>query len=81
VLEAIDLDRITSSGYSFQIEMTHNAWMKGFRIKEIPIVFEDRRAGYSKMNMAIAQEAIVMVIKLAVRHGFRRRPRAGISKQ
>ncbi len=75
VLEAINLDRITSSGYSFQIEMTHNAWMKGFRIQEIPIVFEDRRAGYSKMNMAIAQEAIFMVIKLAVRHGFRRRPR------
>ena len=75
VLEAIDLDHITSSGYSFQIEMTHNAWMKGFRIREIPIVFEDRRAGYSKMSMAIAREAIVMVIKLAARHGFRRSPR------
>ena len=75
VLEAINLDRITSSGYSFQIEMTHNAWMKGFRIKEIPIVFEDRRMGYSKMSMGIAQEAVFMVLKLAARHGFRRRPR------
>jgi dolichol-phosphate mannosyltransferase len=74
VLEAIDLDHVTSSGYSFQVEMTHNAWMKGFRIQEIPIVFEDRRMGYSKMSMAIAREAIVMVIKLAARHGFRRRP-------
>jgi dolichol-phosphate mannosyltransferase len=76
VLEAIDLDHITSSGYSFQIEMTHNAWMKGFRIREIPIVFEDRRMGYSKMSMGIAREAIVMVLKLAARHGFRRSPRA-----
>jgi dolichol-phosphate mannosyltransferase len=75
VLEAIELDRITSSGYSFQIEMNHNAWMKGFRIREIPIVFEDRRAGYSKMSLGIAREAIFMVLKLAARHGFRRSPR------
>ena len=74
VLEAIDLDHVTSSGYSFQIEMTHKAWMRGFRIREIPIVFEDRRAGYSKMSMAIAQEAIFMVLRLAARHGFRRSP-------
>jgi len=75
VLESIDLERITSSGYSFQIEMTHNAWMKGFRIREIPIVFEDRRMGYSKMSMNIAQEAVFMVLKLAARNGFRRTPR------
>jgi dolichol-phosphate mannosyltransferase len=76
VLEAIDLDRITSNGYSFQIEMTHTAWMKGFRVREIPIVFEDRRAGYSKMSRAIASEAFWMVLKLAARCGFRRAPRA-----
>ena len=76
VLEAIDLDRVTSNGYSFQIEMTHTAWMKGFRIQEIPIVFEDRRMGYSKMNMAIAREAFLMVLRLAASHGFRRSPRA-----
>jgi len=74
VLEAIALDTITSNGYSFQIEMTHTAWMKGFRIREIPITFEDRRAGYSKMSTAIAKEAFFMVIKLAARRGFRRSP-------
>ena len=75
VLESIDLDGVTSNGYSFQIEMNHNAWTQGFRIREIPIVFEDRRMGYSKMNMGIACEAFVMVLRLAARHGFRRRPR------
>lgn len=75
VLEAIDLDRVTSNGYSFQIEMTHNAWMKGFRIQEIPIVFEDRRLGYSKMRLGIAREAFIMVLRLAARNCFRRTPR------
>jgi dolichol-phosphate mannosyltransferase len=74
VLEAIDLEHITSSGYSFQVEMNHNAWMKGFRIQELPIIFADRRMGVSKMSMGIAREAIFMVLKLAARHGFRRRP-------
>lgn len=74
VLQAIDLERITSNGYSFQIEMTHTAWMKGFRIREIPIIFEDRRAGYSKMSKNIASEAFLMVLKLAARCGFRRHP-------
>lgn len=74
VLAAIDLDKIKSNGYSFQIEMTHNAWMLGFRIKEIPITFEDRRAGFSKMSKAIAYEAFFMVFKLWARSGFRRSP-------
>jgi dolichol-phosphate mannosyltransferase len=74
VLKAIDLDGIISNGYSFQVEMTYTAWMKGFRIVEIPIIFEDRRSGYSKMNTAIAKEALQIVWKLALRHGFRRRP-------
>lgn len=74
VLEAINLDKIVSNGYSFQVEMTHSAWMKGFRIVEIPIVFEDRRSGYSKMNKAIAKEAFWMVWRLAFRNGFRRSP-------
>lgn len=77
VLQAIDLDRITSNGYSFQIEMSHTAWMKGFAIREVPIVFEDRRAGYSKMRANIATEAFVMVLKLWARCGFRRSPRGG----
>jgi dolichol-phosphate mannosyltransferase len=77
VLQAIDLDRITSSGYSFQIEMTHTAWIKGFVIREVPIVFEDRRAGYSKMRANIAYEAVMMVLRLWARCGFRRSPRSG----
>lgn len=76
VLAAIDFDRITSSGYSFQIEMTHNAWMKGFRIVEIPITFADRLAGKSKMSKNIAVEAFFKVWKLAASHWFRRRPPA-----
>ena len=75
VLQAIDLDHITSNGYSFQIEMSHMAWMKGFAIREVPIVFEDRRAGYSKMRANIATEAFLMVLKLWARCGFRRSPR------
>lgn len=74
VLEAIDFGKITSSGYSFQIEMSHNAWMKGFKIVEIPITFEDRRAGCSKMSKNIAVEAFFKVWKLAAAHWFRRTP-------
>jgi dolichol-phosphate mannosyltransferase len=75
VLEAINLDSIRSNGYSFQIEMTHTAWLKGFRIAEIPITFEDRRAGYSKMNSRIVREALGMVWRLYLRNGLRRTPR------
>lgn len=64
VLESIDLDRIQSDGYSFQIEMNFKAWKKGFTIGEIPIVFVDRRAGTSKMSKKIVREAIWMVWKL-----------------
>ena len=75
VLAAVNLDRVKSNGYSFQIEMTHTAWMSGFRITEIPITFEDRRAGYSKMNPHIFKEALWMVWRLAFRNGLRRSPR------
>ncbi|HYC33143.1 MAG TPA: polyprenol monophosphomannose synthase [Gemmatimonadales bacterium] len=61
VLEAIDLDRVRSNGYSFQIEMSFRAWRKGFRLSEIPIVFTDRVEGQSKMNKRIVREAIWMV--------------------
>lgn len=71
VLEAIDLDTIRSNGYSFQIEMTFSAWKLGFRIAEIPITFEDRRSGYSKMNSAIVREALWMVVRLCFRSLFR----------
>ncbi len=74
VLESINMEKITSNGYSFQIEMTHTAWMKGFTVKEVPIVFEDRITGYSKMRANIATEAFMMVLKLWARCGFRRSP-------
>jgi dolichol-phosphate mannosyltransferase len=61
VLEAIDLDKVRSNGYSFQIEMTFRAWKKGFRLLEIPIVFIDRVEGQSKMNKRIVREAVWMV--------------------
>jgi dolichol-phosphate mannosyltransferase len=67
VLEAIDLDKIKSNGYSFQIEMTHTAWRLGFKIIEIPIIFEDRHLGQSKMNSSIIKEAFWMVMRLALR--------------
>ena len=75
VLQAIDLDAVRSNGYSFQIEMTHTAWWLGFRIGEVPIVFEDRRVGKSKFNSKIAREAFFMVWRLAARHWFRRHPK------
>ncbi|HEU5042419.1 MAG TPA: polyprenol monophosphomannose synthase [Gemmatimonadales bacterium] len=61
VLESIDLERVRSNGYSFQIEMSFRAWKKGFRLGEIPIVFTDRVEGQSKMNKRIVREAIWMV--------------------
>ena len=64
VLEAINLDRIKSNGYAFQIEMSFKAWKKGFRLKEIPIVFLDRASGHSKMSKRIVHEAFFMLWKL-----------------
>jgi len=67
VLEAIPLDRVRSNGYAFQIEMSFLAWRRGFRLKEIPIVFTDRVEGQSKMNKKIVREAIWMVWWLRIR--------------
>lgn len=64
VLQAIDLSKVKSNGYAFQIEMSFRAWKKGFRIVEIPIVFVDRTEGTSKMSKAIIREAIWMVWRL-----------------
>jgi dolichol-phosphate mannosyltransferase len=72
VLEAIDLDKIRSNGYAFQIEMSFIAWKKGFRLKEIPIVFTDRMEGQSKMNKRIVREAIWMVWWLRLRSIFKK---------
>ena len=67
VLEAINLDKISSNGYAFQIEMTYKAWKKGFSIGEIPIIFVDRVKGNSKMSKKIVREAVIMVWKLRIR--------------
>ena len=75
LLEAYKLDSIEASGYGFQIELTHIAWREGYRIKEIPIIFEDRQSGDSKMSSSIVYEALWVVWKLALRHHFRRSPR------
>jgi len=75
VLESLDLEAVRSNGYAFQIEMTYKAWMKGFRVAEIPITFADRYAGRSKMSGHIVREALWMVWALAAANGFRRRPR------
>jgi dolichol-phosphate mannosyltransferase len=72
VLEAINLDDVRSSGYSFQIEMSMRAWKRGFRIKEIPIIFYDRVAGKSKMSKKIMREAIWMVWALRLKAMFGR---------
>ena len=63
-LKQMDLDKIKSNGYSFQIEMKHRMWKKGFKLIEIPIVFIDRRAGVSKMSRKIVYEAAFLVWKL-----------------
>lgn len=75
VLESYDFDKVNANGYGFQIEMTHKAWMKGFRIGEIPITFEDRQEGTSKMSGNIVYEALWVVWTLAIRNGFRRKPK------
>lgn len=64
VLEAIDLSKVVSNGYAFQIEMSFRAWKKGFHIVEIPIVFVDRTEGQSKMSKSIVREAVWMVWRL-----------------
>jgi len=70
VLEAINLDKIKSNGYAFQIEMSYKAWKKGFTIAEIPIVFLDRQVGTSKMSRQIVREALMMLWKLRFKSLF-----------
>ena len=78
VLEALDLDNIRSNGYSFQIEVTHRAHQMGFKIKETPIIFVDRKVGQSKMNSKIVLEAMGVVWKVRLSKPARkpRRPEA-----
>ena len=63
-LKKIDFTTVGSKGYSFQLEMNHRTWKAGCKIKEIPIVFTDRVAGYSKITPGIATESIKIALKL-----------------
>jgi dolichol-phosphate mannosyltransferase len=67
VLEALDLQRIRSNGYAFQVEVTYRAWSQGFRIIEVPITFTERTEGQSKMSKAIVREAAWKVWELRLR--------------
>jgi len=67
VLEAIDLDGVTTNGYAFQIEVTYRALRQGFRVVEVPITFADREAGGSKMSRTIVVEAMWKVPVLRLR--------------
>lgn len=67
VLETIDLDHVKMKGYGFQIEMKYTTYKLGFKIKEVPVIFVDRKAGTSKMSSSIFGEAFWGVIKLRFR--------------
>ena len=72
VLETINLDKIKFVGYAFQIEMKYRAFVKKFKIVEVPIIFTDRTKGHSKMSGGIIREAVVGVIMLKLRKIFNR---------
>lgn len=74
-LESIDIPKVRSNGYSFQIELTHKIWRQGQRIAEVEIVFSDRQEGTSKMSGHIVWEAIWMVWRLWFQNGLRRWPK------
>lgn len=67
VLEKIDLDKIRSMGYAFQIEMKYAAWKLNYKIVEVPITFIDRELGVSKMNTNIFNEAVLGVLKMKIK--------------
>ncbi len=71
VLETIDLNRIKFVGYAFQIEMKYKAYLKKFKIIEVPVIFTDRTRGESKMSSGIISEAIFGVIKMRLQHLFK----------
>lgn len=72
VLESINLEKIKFKGYAFQIEMKFTAWKMGFRIKEIPIIFTERKEGSSKMSGGIFSEALLGVVKMKLGSFFKR---------
>lgn len=73
LLEKLPLNKISSSGYSFQIEINHFAWKNGFSITEIPIIFTDRKFGTSKMSSQIIREALFLLWRLRITSLFVRK--------
>ena len=69
-LEKINLDKIMSNGYSFQLELNYKIWAKGLKIKEYPIIFTERRDGQSKMSGGIIFEAVFAVFLLRIKKIF-----------
>lgn len=69
-LKSLDLNKIFSNGYSFQIELNFKIQASGFKIKEVPIVFTERRLGESKMSGGIIKEAVFGVLMLKIRKIF-----------
>ena len=66
-LTEIDFNKLTTNGYGFQIEMAFNAEKVGLTILEVPIIFEERRLGQSKMNLKITLEALMLLFKLFIK--------------
>ena len=75
VLQTIDLDKIRFKGYAFQIEMKYTAYKIGFKIKEVAVVFVNRREGTSKMSGGIFSEALFGVMRLRLDGWFKKYPR------
>ena len=75
VLETINLDEIRFKGYAFQIEMKYTTWKRGFRIKEVPVIFVNRELGTSKMNSSIFGEAVFGVLRLRWDGWFKKYPK------
>ncbi len=69
-LESLDLDNIISKGYIFQLELNYKVWSQGLRVKEVPIIFYERRDGQSKMGGGIVFEALFAVLKLRILNIF-----------
>ncbi|MBI35400.1 MAG: dolichyl-phosphate beta-D-mannosyltransferase [Flavobacteriales bacterium] len=72
VLERMRLDKINFVGYAFQIEMKFTAWRLGFKIKEVPIIFTDRKKGQSKMSSSIFKEAVLGVLFMKIKSWFKK---------
>jgi dolichol-phosphate mannosyltransferase len=73
VLEAIRFSKIQFVGYAFQIEMKFKAWLHGFNIVEVPVIFTDRQKGQSKMSHSIIREAVFGVVQMKFRSLFDKR--------